>query len=82
MVDDIETNEGLPSLRPKKRLVLTAQLMQQLIRPPPAPFLALDSSSQYENVTYCVNKSAVGDACRVVHFSKDDPSMSNCSEKM
>ncbi|KAK4801156.1 hypothetical protein SAY86_021643 [Trapa natans] len=83
MEDGIETNEyGLPSQRPKRRLILTSQLMQQLLRPPPAPFLAGDGRSQYENVTYCVNKSAVGDACRAVHFSYDSHSMASDSEKI
>ncbi|OWM90380.1 hypothetical protein CDL15_Pgr014682 [Punica granatum] len=83
MEDETETNEdGLPSLRPRKRLILTTQLMQQLLRPPPAPFLAGDARSHYENVTYCVSKLALGDACQAIHYSSHDPSMPNSSEKV
>lgn len=83
MEDVNETIEDvLPSLRPKKRLILTTQLIQQLIRPPPAPFLAGDSKSHYENVTYCINKSALGDACRAIHFFSNNPFMLNSPDKM
>lgn len=80
MEDGGETNkDGLPSPRPKKRLILTTQLMQQLLRPPPAPFLAGDSRSHYENVTYCVSKSALGDACDAIDFSCNNSSKTNNS---
>ncbi|XP_021761520.1 uncharacterized protein LOC110726357 [Chenopodium quinoa] len=53
----------LPMIRPKRRLVLTTQLMQQVFRPPSAAVLSLDASSNYETIVYSLARSVVGDAC-------------------
>ncbi|KAK4766660.1 hypothetical protein SAY87_008302 [Trapa incisa] len=83
MEDGNETSEDeLSSVRPKKRLILSTQLMQQLIRSPPAPFLSGDSRSHYENVTYCINKSALGDACQGIHFFRNSSLVPNSSDKI
>ncbi|KAK4800146.1 hypothetical protein SAY86_025511 [Trapa natans] len=83
MEDGNETIEdGFSSVRPKKRLILSTQLMQQLIRPPPAPFLAGDNKSYYEYVTYCINKLALGDACQGIHFFSNRSVMPNSSDKI
>lgn len=71
--DEAEVVEdGLQMLRLKRRLILTKQLMQQLLRPPPAAFLSADASSHYESVAYFVARSALGDACSATFCSGGD----------
>ena len=73
MEDEAEVVEdGLQMLRLKRRLILTKQLMQQLLRPPPAAFLSADASSHYESVAYFVARSALGDACSATFCSGGD----------
>ncbi|GAB2289704.1 hypothetical protein Dimus_024012 [Dionaea muscipula] len=57
------SGEILLGNRSRRRLILTTQLMQQLLRPPPAGILSLDANSNYETVTYFVARLALGDAC-------------------
>lgn len=65
--DDGEVIEEItPRMRPKKRLILTTQLMQQLLRPPPATILSADATANYESVSYFVARLALGDACSLV----------------
>ncbi|KAG1366779.1 hypothetical protein COCNU_13G005690 [Cocos nucifera] len=61
--------DGLPVHQPRTRLILTTQLMQQLFPAIPAAILKAEASSAYESVTYCVAKSALGDACSLVACS-------------
>lgn len=69
------TEDGPPVLRSKRRLILTTQLMQQLLHPPHAKILSSDASSHYESVTYFVARSALGDACSTISCSKSDASV-------
>ncbi|CAI9754573.1 unnamed protein product [Fraxinus pennsylvanica] len=71
-VEDIDLIEdGLQVLRSKRRLILTTQLMQQLICPPPVAILSSDASSDYESVPYSVSRIALGEACSAVSHSSD-----------
>ncbi|CAI9787230.1 unnamed protein product [Fraxinus pennsylvanica] len=71
-VEDVDLIEdGLQVLRSKRRLILTTQLMQQLICPPQAAILCADTSSDYESVTYSVSRIALGEACSAVSHSSD-----------
>ncbi|CAK9147978.1 unnamed protein product [Ilex paraguariensis] len=74
--DDFEMIEdGQPLVKPKRRLILTTQLMQQLIRPPPAAILSADASSNHESVAYFVARLALGDACNLIFSSRSDSNM-------
>lgn len=65
--DEIDNNEDLlPMIRPKRRLLLTTQLMQQVFRPPSAAVLSLDASSNYEVIMYSLARSVLGDACNLI----------------
>ncbi|GFZ03518.1 hypothetical protein Acr_16g0001420 [Actinidia rufa] len=59
-------------LRPKRRLILTTQSMQQLFCPLPAIVLSADSSSSYESAAYLVARLALGDACSSIPCSGSD----------
>lgn len=76
MEDEAEMVEDAPpGLRFKRRLILTTQLMQQLLHPPPAAVLSSDVSLQYESVAYFSARLTLGDACSAVCCSaSDDPS--------
>ncbi|KAJ7978718.1 putative Dentin sialophosphoprotein-like protein [Quillaja saponaria] len=68
--DEAELNEDLPQmLKSRRRLILTTQLMQQLLRPPPATVLSADVKLHYENVAYSVARLALGDACGAISCS-------------
>ncbi|KAJ6868677.1 hypothetical protein NC651_033683 [Populus alba x Populus x berolinensis] len=61
--DEVEmVEDGLPILRSKRRLILTTQLMQMLLRPPMASILSADAVLHYENAAYFVARSTLGDA--------------------
>ncbi|XP_043723672.1 uncharacterized protein LOC122670758 isoform X2 [Telopea speciosissima] len=65
--DDAELIEDAqPLVRPRKRLILTTQLMQQLFRPAPASILSAEVTSNYESVIYFVARLALGDACSLI----------------
>lgn len=71
--DEAEIIEDiLPILRPKRRLILSTQLMQQLLHPPPAVVLSSDATSQYESVAYFAARLALGDACSAVACSESE----------
>ncbi|PON70326.1 hypothetical protein TorRG33x02_256920 [Trema orientale] len=61
-----------PILRPKRRLMLTTQLMQQLLHPPSAVDLSSDATSQYESVAYFTARLSLGDACSAVSCSESE----------
>lgn len=67
MVDD-----GLPVLKSKRRLILTTQLMQLLLGPPPASILSAEAISHYDSAAYFVARSTVGDACSAVSCAGSD----------
>lgn len=66
MIDD-----GL-MIKLKRRLNLTTQLVQQLLRPPPFTTLSSDASLHYESVAYLVARFALGDACNIVSSTGTD----------
>ncbi|XP_057951813.1 uncharacterized protein LOC131146309 isoform X2 [Malania oleifera] len=83
MEDEPEvTEDGPPMLRPKRRLVLTTQLMQQLLRPPLASVFSVDASSNYESVVYFVSRLALGDACGLTSCSTTNIPMSLTSANL
>ncbi|KAI3761997.1 hypothetical protein L1987_52420 [Smallanthus sonchifolius] len=56
-------------VHPKKRVILTTQLMQVLFRPAPAAILSDDATSCYNTLTYFAARLALGDACSLSnHF--------------
>ena len=62
--DGTDNSEDLlPMIRPKRRLLKTTQLMQQVFQTPSAGVLSLDASSNYEAIVYSLSRSVLGDAC-------------------
>ncbi|XP_043703445.1 uncharacterized protein LOC122653611 isoform X2 [Telopea speciosissima] len=61
LIEDVQ-----PLVRPRRRLILTTQLMQQLFRPAPASILSAEATSNYESVIYFIAKLALGDACSLI----------------
>ncbi|XVE56830.1 hypothetical protein DITRI_Ditri04bG0042200 [Diplodiscus trichospermus] len=61
-----------PVLRSKRRLILTTQLMQQLLRAPPRVVLSADASKNCETVAYFVARSVLGDACSTAYIPESD----------
>lgn len=73
MEDESEMIEdGPPMFRSKKRLILTTQLVQQLLRPPPSAVLSADASTSFESVTYFASRLSLGDACSAISCSRKD----------
>ncbi|CAL9764455.1 unnamed protein product [Musa acuminata subsp. burmannicoides] len=73
MDDEAETMEDdLLMLQSRRRLILTTQLMHQLIPAVPAMLFEGDATSAYASVTYSVAKAALSDACSLVSFSESD----------
>ncbi|CAK9186013.1 unnamed protein product [Ilex paraguariensis] len=69
--DEAEIIEHIESmLRPKKRLIMTTQLMQQLFRPAPAVILSADATSNYGNMAYYAARLGLGDACTLTSDSQ------------
>ena len=66
----IEDGSLIPHAR--RRLILTTQLLQQLLPSVPAPILAAKVTSAHEIVTYFLAKSALGDACSLISCSSGD----------
>ncbi|KAK8557501.1 hypothetical protein V6N13_013771 [Hibiscus sabdariffa] len=76
-----------PVFRSKRRLILTRQLMQQLLHAPPRIFLSADASKNYETVAYFVARSVLGDACSTACITESDTAVcpeseSTLSEKL
>ncbi|XP_010525114.1 PREDICTED: uncharacterized protein LOC104802970 [Tarenaya hassleriana] len=75
-IGEIESVQPFP--RAKRRLVLTAQLMQQLFRPAPAFIFLSDVSSSYHSLLYFVARVNLGDACCLTYKGENGlPSSSN-----
>ncbi|KAK9008845.1 hypothetical protein V6N11_080322 [Hibiscus sabdariffa] len=64
--------EWSPVLRSKRRLILTTQLMQQLLCAPPRVVLSADASKNYETVAYFSARSVLGDACCTSYIPESD----------
>ncbi|KAE8668015.1 Detected protein of unknown function [Hibiscus syriacus] len=67
-----------PVVRSRRRLILTGQLMQQLLRAPPRVFLSAGASKNYEALVYFVARSVLGDACSTAFVPESDTAV--CSE--
>ncbi|XP_061346600.1 uncharacterized protein LOC133292225 isoform X2 [Gastrolobium bilobum] len=70
--DDAELVEESPTMKSKRRLVLTTQLMQQLLNSPSAAVLSADVKLHHESVVYSVARLVLGDACSSVSCSGSD----------
>ncbi|KAK8686223.1 hypothetical protein V6N13_125250 [Hibiscus sabdariffa] len=64
--------EWSPVIRSKRRLILTTQLMQQLLCAPPRVVLSADASKNYETVAYFAARSVLGDACCTLYIPESD----------
>ncbi|KAM0018949.1 hypothetical protein Hdeb2414_s0026g00679871 [Helianthus debilis subsp. tardiflorus] len=71
--DDGALVEYVP--RPKRRIIFSTQLMQQLFPPPPSTLLSTDATLNYESMAFYAARLALGDACNLV--SCGSPSKSN-----
>lgn len=73
MDDEAETMEDEPFVpQSRRRLILTTQLMHQLIPAVPAVTLKEVAAASYRSVTFTVAKSALADACSLVTSSESD----------
>ncbi|CAL1411775.1 unnamed protein product [Linum trigynum] len=79
--DDVEIiDDGPPAIKSKKRLILTTQLMQLLLHPPPSWVMSADAISQYEIAAHFVARSTLGDVCGSLSvFASDASPPSNSS---
>lgn len=68
-------------VHPKKRLILTTQLMQLLFRPAPAMALSEDATAHCDDVTYYAAKLALGDACSLAGHSRMPHDISGSSSR-
>ncbi|CAN1839849.1 hypothetical protein LINPERHAP1_LOCUS35889 [Linum perenne] len=65
---------GPPSLKSKRRLILTTQLMQLLLHPPPAWVMSADAVPHYESAAHFVARATLGDVCGSLSGSANDTS--------
>ncbi|XP_022134374.1 uncharacterized protein LOC111006651 isoform X2 [Momordica charantia] len=73
MVNEVEMIEvGYGMLRSKRRLILTTQLLQQLVCPAPPSILSADASSFYDSAIYFILRSSLGDTCSLMCGKRDD----------
>lgn len=73
MVNEVEMVEGGHGiLRSKRRLIMTTQLLQQLVCPAPSFILSADASSFYDSVIYFVLRSSLGDTCSLISGQRND----------
>lgn len=56
----------------RRRLILTTQLMHQLIPAVPAALLKGEAASTSEDVTFYITKSTLADACSLILTAKSD----------
>ncbi|XP_074559382.1 uncharacterized protein LOC141815336 [Curcuma longa] len=71
--DGAEAVEDGPSFpHSRRRLILTTQLMQQLVPAVPSELLNGKATSAYQSLSFVVAKSALADACSVLSSSKTD----------
>ncbi|WVZ55977.1 hypothetical protein U9M48_006570 [Paspalum notatum var. saurae] len=68
--DEAETQDDAPlNYLPRKRLILTTQLIQQLLPAIPATILRAQAVSAYESATYTLSMSTLRDACSMASSS-------------
>ncbi|KAJ8491903.1 hypothetical protein OPV22_013624 [Ensete ventricosum] len=71
--DEAETmDDGLFVSQSRRRLILTTQLMHQLIPAVPAVMFKGDATSGHQSVTFSIAKAALADACSLVSSSESD----------
>jgi len=63
--------DGLSMARSRRRLILTTQLMQQILPPVPR-YLSADAATSYESLTFLMAKVILGDACSMISSLDDD----------
>ncbi|XP_039057041.1 uncharacterized protein LOC120200212 [Hibiscus syriacus] len=64
--------DWLPALGSKRRLVLTTQLLQRLLRAPPRVVLSADARKNYDTLAYFVARSVLGDTCSLKYIPESD----------
>ncbi|XP_068464590.1 uncharacterized protein [Phaseolus vulgaris] len=79
--DEAELVEDFP-MKSRRRLVLTTQLMQQLLNPPPAVVLSADVKLHHESLVYSVARLVLGDACSSISQRGNDTIMSPGSKSL
>ena len=57
-----------PLVPAHKRLILTTQLMQQIVTSVSAAIIKANALISYEDVVYYIAKSALGNACGLISF--------------
>ncbi|XP_058761531.1 uncharacterized protein LOC131634897 isoform X2 [Vicia villosa] len=80
--DDAELVEVLPRMKSRRRLVLTTQLMQQLLNPPPAEVLSADVKLHNDCMVYSVARSVLGDGCSSVSLCGSDLPVAAASKNL
>ncbi|GAU24638.1 hypothetical protein TSUD_208630 [Trifolium subterraneum] len=80
--DDAELVEVLPTMKSKRRLVLTTQLMQQLLNPPPAAVLSEDVKLHHDSVVYSVARLVLGDGCSSASLCGSDTPVPPASKNL
>ncbi|XP_004508686.1 uncharacterized protein [Cicer arietinum] len=80
--DEAVLVEDVPTMKSKRRLVLTTQLMQQLLNPPPTSVLCADVKLHHESVVYSVARLVLGDACSSVSLCESDTLMPLASKNL
>ncbi|RWW09468.1 hypothetical protein BHE74_00004545 [Ensete ventricosum] len=65
-------DDGLFVSQSRRRLILTTQLMHQLIPAVPAVMFKGDATSGHQSVTFSIAKAALADACSLVSSSESD----------
>ncbi|THU65946.1 hypothetical protein C4D60_Mb05t08990 [Musa balbisiana] len=73
VADEAESIEDGPSnFQPRRRLILTTQMIQQLLPAVPPAIINVEATSAYERSTYYVAKSTLADACsQISSFERD-----------
>ncbi|CAN6477316.1 unnamed protein product [Victoria cruziana] len=64
--DDVDFDDGLLMTGPRRRIIFTNQLVQQIICPPRGAILSSEANKEYEAVTYVLAKLLLGDACGLI----------------
>lgn len=81
--DEVEMAEDVqPMLRSKRRLILTTQLMQQLLCPAPRSILSADATLHHDSVIYFISRLSLGDACNFTCCTRNDLLVSTDNNNM
>lgn len=81
--DEVEMAEDVqPMHRSKRRLILTTQLMQQLVCPAPRSILSADVILHHDSVIYYISRLSLGDACNFQCCTRNDLLVSTDNSNM